>query len=119
MSRPRYLANHDLTDAIVVGVKRREPSIDFPRLRELGMRQRPDDEVLAYAASQGLLVVSHDVTTMTAHASHRVASGLPMPGVFVSHQGDAIGQVIEDLVAIWAASDAEEWSNRIVFLPLR
>ena len=41
-----------------------------------------------------------------------------MPGVFVSHQGDNIGVVIDNLIMIWAASDAEEWADQIVFLPL-
>jgi len=31
MSRLRFLANHDLTEAIIVGVLRREPSIEFLR----------------------------------------------------------------------------------------
>ena len=31
MSRPRFVANHDLTEAIIVGVLRREPSIEFLR----------------------------------------------------------------------------------------
>jgi hypothetical protein len=37
MSRPRFLADNDLNDAIVVGVRRREPTAEFARLRELGL----------------------------------------------------------------------------------
>ncbi len=40
------------------------------------------------------------------------------PGVFLVRQHAAIGVVIEDLVLIWAASDAEEWKNRILNIPL-
>ncbi|SRR6266478_5267251 len=79
MSRPRFLANHDLTEAIVLGLARREPAIQFHRLRELGLANRPDTEVLEFAAREGFLLVSHDVNTMTAHASQRIASGLLMP----------------------------------------
>src|SRR5690349_9456333 len=109
MSRLRFLANHDLTEAIIVGVLRREPSIEFLRLRDLGLDAEPDQEVLDYAQHHGLLLVSHDVNTMTRHAAERVNGGLKMPGVFVSHQGDNIGVVIDNLIMIWAASDAEEW----------
>jgi hypothetical protein len=35
MSRPRFLADQDLNDAIVRGTIRQEPAIEFARLREL------------------------------------------------------------------------------------
>jgi Domain of unknown function (DUF5615) len=119
MSRPRFLANHDLTEAIVLGVIRREPSVEFQRLRDVGMAERSDTEVLEYAAGLNLLIVSHDVNTMTAHASRRITAGLPMPGFLLAHQGDSIGAIIDDLVFLWVASEAEEWVGKIVFLPLR
>ncbi len=119
MSRPRFLADHDLTAAIHLGVTRREPSIEFQLLREAGIADRPDTEVLDYAARMGLILVSHDVNTLTAHAFERIAAKIPMPGVFVAHQSDPIRLTIEDLILIWVASEAEEWANQVVFLPLR
>jgi hypothetical protein len=52
MSRPRFLADNDLNDAIVVGVLRREPAIEFSRLRDLGMAMKIDGEVLEFAARE-------------------------------------------------------------------
>jgi hypothetical protein len=40
MSRPRFLADNDLNDAIAVGVLRREPAAEFARLRDLGLPRR-------------------------------------------------------------------------------
>jgi hypothetical protein len=119
MSRPRFLADHDLTEAIILGVLRREPAIEFRRLRDVGLANRPDSEVLDYAAHTGLLLVSHDVNTMTAHAADRTRAGLRMPGVFLTHQRHPIAPTSEDLILIWAASEAEEWAGQIVFLPMR
>jgi uncharacterized protein DUF5615 len=118
MSRPRFLANHDLTEAIIVGVLRREPALEFLRLREFGLDATPDPQVLAYAHEHGFLLVSHDVNTMTRHAAERIGAGLLMPGVLVCHQGDRIGAIIDDLIMIWAASEAEEWTNQVIFLPM-
>ena len=42
MSRPHFLADNDLNDAIVMGVLRREPTIEFARLRDLGLATRAD-----------------------------------------------------------------------------
>jgi hypothetical protein len=39
------------------------------------------------------------------------------PGVFLVKQSAALADVIEDLIMVWAASDAEEWRNRIVEIP--
>jgi len=41
-----------------------------------------------------------------------------MPGVFIVDQRDPIGPVIEDLLSIWSITDAEEWADRVTFLPL-
>jgi hypothetical protein len=37
MSRPRFLADHDLNEHLVTGVLRREPTIEFLRVREVGL----------------------------------------------------------------------------------
>lgn len=118
MSRPRFLADNDLTDHIVRGVKQREPAIEFLHVRDLGMEKLPDPEVLAFAAVENLLVVSHDVNSMSAAAAAQVAAGEPMHGLLLVHQGNPVRSSIESLILIWAASEAEEWIDQIRFLPL-
>ncbi len=44
---------------------------------------------------------------------------LPMAGVFLAHQSDPIAPTIDDLILIWAASEAEEWAGQLIFLPVR
>ena len=90
----------------------------FSRARELGLEKSTDDQVLQYASEEGLLVVSHDVNTMTAAAEQRVKAGQPMSGLVMVHQMDPIEPSIESLILIWSASDAEEWHNLICYLPL-
>lgn len=118
MSRPRFLADHDLNEHLIDGVLRREPGIEFIRTRDVGLSDRPDPEILAYAAGQGLIVVSHDVNTMPAHAYSRLAAGEPVAGLFLVRQTRAIGPIIDSLVLIWSASEAEEWQDDIRFLPV-
>ena len=118
MSRPRFLADHDLNEHIIDGVLRREPGLEFIRAREVGLSERPDPEVLAFAAENGLLLVSHDVNSMPAHAYARLAAGDVMPGLFMVRQTQALGPVLDGLVLIWSASEAEEWQGQVHFLPL-
>ena len=81
MSRPRFLADHDLNEHLVRGVVRRQPAIEFIRVRDIGMHERSDAEVLAYAAEHQLIVVSHDVNTMPANAYTRIRAGTPLDRV--------------------------------------
>ncbi len=118
MSRPRFLADHDLNEFIVEGVLRREPAIEFVRAREVGLENQPDPAVLDHAARNSLLVVSHDVNTMSAHAYARMNGGEKMTGLLMVHQMTPLALVIDNLVLIWAASEAEEWENQVRFLPL-
>ena len=50
MSRPRFLADHDLNEHIVNGAHRREPTLEIVRARDVGMHACPDAEVLEYAS---------------------------------------------------------------------
>ena len=118
MSRPRFLADHDLNEHIIDGVLRREPTVEFLRARDVGMSQRPDPEVLEYAASQGLIIVSHDVNTMPGYAVGRMNAGQLVAGLLMVQQTHPIGPIIDALVIISSASEAEEWQGQIVFLPL-
>lgn len=63
----RFLADADLNNAIVSGVLRREPSIDFLTAHAAGLGRMKDPEILALAAAQQRALVSHDVGTMPAH----------------------------------------------------
>ncbi len=60
----RFLADADLNKTIVSGVLRREPSLDFLTAQAAGLRRMTDPEVLALAAEQQRVLVSHDVGTM-------------------------------------------------------
>jgi len=81
MSRPRFLADHDLNEQIVTGVLRRAPALEFVRARDVAMSERADAEVLAYAAHNGFIVVSHDVTAMPSAAHARMSSYQKMAGL--------------------------------------
>lgn len=118
MSRPRFLTDQDFNDIIIRGVERLEPSIDFLRIRDVGLAEAPDAEVLAYAAANGWLVLSHDVNTMIAVAYEQFARGQLATGLLMVRQQAAVARIIDEVVMIWAASEAEEWHNQVRFLPL-
>lgn len=118
MSRPRFLADHDLNEAIVNGALRLEPAIEFYRARDLGLSERPDDEVLDWAKANDPIVVSHDVNTMPAAAQRRLRANAGLAGLILIQQSNPVRESIEHLVLIWSATEADEWFGQICFLPL-
>jgi predicted nuclease of predicted toxin-antitoxin system len=114
----RYLFDEDCNARIVRGVRRRTSKLDLITVQETGLGSANDSEILAHAAAEGRIVVSHDVRTMTAHATINMAFGSPMAGLLLIPQTYPIGQAIEDLLLIAEVSTGEEWQGKILFLPL-
>ncbi len=118
MSKPRFLADHDVNERILAGVERREPLIDVARVRDFGLREANDGEVLTFADENDWLLISHDVNTMIAAAHQRVASGAGHAGLLMAPQSAAIRDVIFSLVLIWSATEFEQWRDQVAFLPI-
>lgn len=70
------------------------------RVRDVGLRGATDEAVLVRAASEGRVVLTHDVATLIARAYERVRARQPMPGVIAVSQALPVGQVIEDLLLV-------------------
>ena len=114
----RFLADADLNKAIVNGVLRREPAIEFLTAHAAGLRKMKDPEILALAAEQGRVLVSHDVGTMPAYFRAFTKSDSRSAGLFLVPQSLDIGIAIEELLLIWLTSEAAEWENRLQWIPL-
>ena len=114
----RFMADADLRHAIVRGCLHREPTIDFLWSNNANLEGVPDPEVLAIAAEQGRILISHDLRSMPWHFADFVQARGSSPGVIIVPQYMAVGAAIEVLLTIWGASDAGEWQNWMVKIPL-
>lgn len=115
--RPRFQADADFNYKIVVGLRRREPSVDFLSAHEGGVVNMPDPEVLRIAAQSGRVLVSHDRKTMPGHFA-RFRQTQSSPGLIIVSQDLDIGAAIEDLLLIWLSTEAEEWVEQLGFVPV-
>lgn len=113
----RYQTDADLNQAIVTGVLRRESKINFQTAAAAGLKGVKDPEVLAIAAQQGRILMSHDRKTMPSEFAMFITSH-QSSGVIIVSRKLPTEAVIEELLLIWAASNAEEWINRIAKLLL-
>jgi len=115
----RLIADENFNNNIVRGLRYRKSDIDIVRVQDVGLDGADDPTVLEWAANDGRVVVSHDVSTMTAHAYARVVAGKKMPGVFEVGREVSIRVVIEDLVLLVECSLDGEWEGQVRYLPLR
>ena len=115
----RLATDEDFNNRILRGLLRRKPDLDIVRVQDVGLMGRGDAEVLEWAAGEGRVLLTHDVTTMRQYVDERMAAGLPMPGVFEVSQQTPIGQAIEDIFLLAEYSLEGEWEGQIRFLPLR
>ena len=91
---------------------------DFVRVQDVGLSGADDPTVLEWAAAQGRVVVSHDVSTLRKHAYKRMVAGLRMAGVFEVPNTLSIGRAIDDLLLIVECSLEGEWEGRPVLASL-
>lgn len=115
--KPRFQADADLDQRIVAGLARLEPAVDFQTAHEARLEGLPDEQVLAICAGTGRILVTHDQKTMPHHFAAHIGSQ-SSPGVIVVPHHMSVGIAVQELYLAWTASDAQEWQNRILRLPL-
>ena len=115
----RFAADENFNNAVIRGLRRRLPELDLVRVQDAGLSGADKPTVLAWAAREDRILLTHDVSTMSRFAYDRVDAGNPMPGVFEVPRSLAAGVAIEDLLLIAECSQPDEWNEQVWYLPLR
>jgi hypothetical protein len=113
----RFQADADLNQTILTALVRRAPAVDFRTADLAGLAGLCDREVLALAARDGRVLVTHDSRTMPHHFGSFIESGRSA-GVIVVPQHLPVSRVVEDLLTVWGATSPGDWIDRICYLPL-
>ena len=112
-------ADENFNNDIVRGLLRRKPGLDIVRIQDEGLSGAEDQAVLEWAAQNGRILLTHDVSTITHYAYDRVRSGRPMPGIFEVSRDIPINIVIDDILMLAEYSVDGEWEGQVRYLPLR
>jgi hypothetical protein len=115
----RMLADENFNNNIVRGVRRRNSDADIVRAQDVGLSGADDPTVLEWAAQHKRVLLTHDVSTMTAFAYARVREGRSMPGVFEVSRKIPLAMAIEDIVLLATCSAEGDWEGQVRYLPLR
>lgn len=116
MSLSLYMDEH-VPSAITDGVRLR--GIDVLTVQEDGRRRTADELLIARATELGRLLFSRD-TDMLRIGTRFQDEGRRFSGIIYADQRDvSIGQCVNDLSLICLAAGAEEFADRVQYLPLR
>lgn len=89
----------------------------FSRAQDAGLAATGDQDILAWAAREGRVLLTRDVRTMVQFAHERVSRGEPMPGVVVVLESVPLALAIEQIQMLAGASQVGEWEGRALYLP--
>ncbi len=115
----RVAADENFNSGIVRALLRRNPDLDIVRVQDVGLSGADDPTILQWAAQEGRMLLTHDVSTLTRYAYERVKAGKPMPGVFEVSRQVPTGVAIEDILLIAECGLEGEWEGQVRYLPLR
>jgi hypothetical protein len=114
----RLLADENFSGDILRGLLLRQPNLDLVRVQDVGLASAGDPDILAWAAENNRILLTHDRATMSDHAYERAAAGEAMAGVFILNDRLPIGRAIEEILLLNECTEQAEWSGRAVRVPL-
>ena len=112
-------ADENFNGDIVRGLLRHRPTLNIVRLQDVRLSGAEDPVVLAWAAQEGRVLLTHDVSSITRYAYERIQAGQPMPGVFEVSRDLPVGRAIAEILLLAECSLEREWEGQVRYLPLR
>ncbi len=106
----RFHLDEHVDPAIAEGLRRR--SIDVTTTLEAGLAGAPDHQQLAFAQTQGRVIVTFDADFLVV-ASH---GGLHNRIAYRFQGNENIGRMIRSLELIWEVLEVEEIAGRVEYL---
>lgn len=111
----RLPSDENFNRDIVRGLLRRAEGLDLVGVQDVGLIGAEDPVILAWAAENNRILLTHDRATVPAFAYERVQAGDAMPGVIVVDDRAAIGTVIDDVLLFALCSDEGECEGKSCF----
>ena len=112
----RFAADEGFNLTVVRELRRRNPDLDIATVQERGLQGSDDATILAWAASEGRVLLTSDTRTMPDPARQRMARG-EATGIIIVPWTLPIGRVVEEVELLAGASLEGEWERRVEFLP--
>ena len=115
----KFAVDENFNGKILRGLWRRNPDLDIVRIQDMEIAGAVDPVVLAWAAREQRIVMSHDVNTLTGFAYERTRKNLSMPGLFEVDPNASFREIIDDILLLAECSLEGEWEGQVLYIPLK
>lgn len=115
----RLLLDENLPPRLAMALRRSCPDLDVLRVGspDAPARGTLDPELLVYLERTGRILVTDNRRTIPGHVADLYAAGGCHSGIFYVRPATALQLLVEALVLVWEASEAEEWVSQQVWIP--
>jgi hypothetical protein len=114
----RWLADENFNNDILRAIRRRRPGIEIIRAQDAGLTGFSDQDLLEWAAENGRVLLTHDISTLIGFACRRVERGERMCGVFALRDRIPMRLAVEEILLVDDCSSLDDWQGQICFIPL-
>jgi len=117
----KYLLDENVGESLRQGLHRRYPDmvvwrISDPMAPPIGIL---DPDILLWCEANDFTLVTNNRGSMPDHLRDHLAAGHHFPGMFTLNRKMSLGETIEELALIWGASNPDEYTDQLNYLPLR
>ena len=120
MSLIRYLLDENVDPLFRTELLRQEPRMVVWRIGDPNTPPSgtPDPIILEWCEENNFILVTNKRQSMTLHLRAHLSAGRHIPGIFELNPGMSIGDTIEELILIWSVTEAEDYQDQLIYLPL-
>ncbi len=96
----KLLSDENFNGDIIRGLFLRQPNVDLLRVQDVGLQEVDDPTILAWAANNKRILLTHDRAIMPDFDYKRLVTEEPMIGLFVVNDRIPIRQAIDELLLV-------------------
>jgi len=120
MNEIRYLLDENVDPIYRTELLKRETKLSVWKIGDPATPPRgtSDPNILSWCEENNFILVTNNRKTMPQHLTDHLARGRHVPGIFELNPNMSIGETIDELLLIGGASEADEYQDLIVYLPI-
>ena len=81
-------------------------------------RGTSDTDIFLWCEANSFVLVTSNRASMPGHLQDHLSAGHHVPGILILNPVMTIGATIDELLLIWGASEADEYHDLLLYLPL-
>jgi hypothetical protein len=115
----KWLADENFDNDILRGIRRRVAAFDVIRAQDVDEISGLDDPaVLAWATTNGRVVLTHDLSTMIPAMQEQVKRFASCSPIVFARDSLPVSLVIEEILLLDECSIEPDWAAGVIYLPL-